>query len=137
MVSSALMRARALLVLSVFLAFSSAAAELSGSFSTAFTFGTSFAAWNTLDLRLSFSDFQIRSLSTWQGLSLSEQAFSLSGNLGDLEIQVGLVLKPVSSLRLGAWSAQEFQVVASFVSFELSLGNFQLRLTLHTGPGEP
>lgn len=124
--------------LGVFLAFvPGVAANLSGCLSTTFALENSLTAWHTLELHFSFANFDLQSLSTWRGLNLTAQAFTLSRSMGNLAIQAGVVLQPLGSPRVATWTSQDFQVVASFVSLELSLGNFRLKLTLHTGPAEP
>lgn len=133
------MRAKEWLILRMFLAFlPAAAADLSGNLSTAWTLGnTHFASWNTLVLRLSLSELELRTFSTWQGLSLTEQIFTVSGNIGNFEIQAGVVLRPLIDPRVATWTVQDFQVVASFVSFELAFANLRFKVLFHAGPVEP
>ncbi|MCX7844118.1 MAG: hypothetical protein N2507_01975 [Candidatus Bipolaricaulota bacterium] len=114
-----------------------AAADLSGRLSTSFALGRSFTAWNTLELRLSFSRFELQSLSTWQGVNLTAQAFRWRGDFGNLAIQAGVTLQPWGPPRLGVWTAQEFRIVSSFVALELNLGSLRLEVLLQAGPAAP
>lgn len=131
------MQGKVLAVAVMFMALAAGAAELSGSFSTSLTLGSSFSAQNNLALRLSFSSFELQSISTWQNLALTQQTFTVTGNLGNLGLQVGLVLEPVSPLRWGSWTAQDFQVTAGFVSLELTLGQIRFTLTVQAGAAGP
>lgn len=117
--------------MAVLSAFTLNAAELSGSLSTALTLGSSLATQNSLALRLSFYGFELQSLSIWQNLTMAQQTLTARGDFGNLGIQIGLVLQPLSTPRWGTWSTQEFEVVASFVSFKLVLGQIRFTLTLH------
>lgn len=131
------MRGKVLAVVWICAVVAASAVELSGSFSTAFTLGPSFSAQNSLALRFSLSGWEVQSFSTWQNLALTQQAFTVSGNLGNLGLGAGVVLVPVSPLRLGSWTSQDFQVVASFVSVELTLGQIRFTLTIRAGAAGP
>lgn len=116
------------------LAWPGAAAGLSGELSTSFTLGGSLATWNSLELRFSFPGFELQSLTTWQGLNLRTQSFTLSGDFGHWAIQAGVVLEALGKPYLATWATQDFQVAASFVALELRLGSLTLRFALHAGP---
>ncbi len=131
------MRGKVVALVLTVAAVAASAAELFGSFSTAFTLGPSFSARNSLALRFSLSGWEVQSFSTWQNLTLTQQAFSVSGDLGNLGLRAGVVLVPASPMRLGSWTAQDFQVVASFVSFELTLGQIRFTLTIRAGGAGP
>lgn len=131
------MRGKVLAVVLICAVVAASAVELSGSFSTAFTLGPSFSAQNSLALRFSLSRWEVQSFSTWQNLALTQQAFTVRGNLGNLGLGAGVVLVPVSPLRLGSWTSQDFQVVAGFVSVELSLGQILFTLTIRAGAEGP
>jgi len=110
------------------------AADLSGSWNTSFSFSNEISVANTLTLRFSLSGWEIQSFSTFRGLSLSDQAFVFRGTLGNVNLSLGLHLKPVSEPILGVVSAQPFTLSQGFASFELKLGNSTLGLTLIFGP---
>lgn len=115
-------------------AFSVVAAEVSGGFSTSFMFrNPGLDVWNALELRFSFANLQLQSISSWQNLGLSAQAFTLTGDFENLRIQAGVVLQPVGGVPGVAWTTQNFEVLASFISFELRWGNIRLKLTLQGG----
>lgn len=109
------------------------AGGISGSFSSFFNLGEGLATWHNLALRLSFAPFELQSLSSWAGSNFAKQSFTLSGDFGDWSLQAGLVLKPKAT-HLGAFAVQDFQIVGSFVSFEVKLGNVRLSFTIQTGP---
>ena len=109
------------------------AADLSGSWNTSFSFGNELSLTNALALRFSLSGWEIRSFSNFRDLNLSDQAFVFRGTLGNVNLSLGLHLKPVSQPILGAVSAQPFALSQGFASFELKLGNFTLGLTLIFG----
>ncbi|MBC7318191.1 hypothetical protein H5T57_02915 [Candidatus Bipolaricaulota bacterium] len=122
----------------IFLFLPAGAFELSGSFSTGLTLAPAPSApWNTLNLQLSFGSWEIQSSSTWQSFTLNKQSFAVAGNLGNLGIEAGVVLLPVTAPRLGAWTTQEFRVSESFLALELSLGQIRLKLVLQVGLDKP
>ncbi len=128
------MRGKALAVVLGLVAVAVSGAQLSGSFSTSFTLSSSFSAQNQLTLRLSLPGFEVHSVSSWQNLTLTQQAFTVSGAFGNLGLQVGWVLVPVSAPRWGSWFAQDFHVAGSFFSLQLNLGQIQFTLTIQAGP---
>lgn len=108
-----------------------AALEFSGALFTGFSWeGTSFTGWNSLSLRLSFPNFGLETISTWQGLTLTGQTLTLTWASGSLEVEAGLAFKPVSPPHWASWSFQELAVVASFISLNLDLGNLRLCVTI-------
>lgn len=109
------------------------AGGISGSFSSFFHLGDGLATWNNLALQLSFAPFELQSLSSWVGPNFAKQSFTLSGDFGNWGFQAGLVLTPKAT-HLGTFAVQDFQIVGSFVSFEVKLGNVRLSLTIQTGP---
>ena len=109
------------------------AANLSGSWNTSLSFGNETSLTNTLTLGLSLSGWEIQSLSNFRGLNLFDQAFLFRGTLGNVNLAMGLHLKPISEPILGTVSAQPFALSEGFASFELKLGNFTLGLTLFFG----
>lgn len=110
------------------------AIELSGAWSSSLSLSNDVNLTNTLTLQFSLSGWEIQSFSTFRGLSLSDQAFVFHGTLGNVNLSLGLHLKPVSEPILGVVSAQPFTLSQGFASFELKLGNFTLGLTLIFGP---
>ena len=110
------------------------AIELSGVWSSSLSLSNDVNLTNTLTLQFSLSGWEIQSFSTFRGLSLSDQAFVFHGTLGNVNLSLGLHLKPVSEPILGVVSAQPFTLSQGFASFELKLGNFTLGLTLIFGP---
>ena len=109
------------------------AIELSGVWSSSLSLSNDVSLTNTLTLQFSLSGWEIQSFSTFRGLSLSDQAFVFRGTLGNVNLSLGLHLKPVSEPILGVVSAQPFTFSQGFASFELKLGNFTLGLTLIFG----
>lgn len=89
---------------------------------------------NTLTLRFSLSGWEIQSFSNFRGPNLSDQACVFRGTLGNVNLSLGLHLKPISEPILGIVSAQPFALSEGFASIELKLGNFTLGLTLIFGP---
>jgi hypothetical protein len=128
----------ALLGLLMMVAVSAWAANLSGAWSTTLSLGGETPAfWHTWSFRLSFQGWELQGLSTLQSWNLTSQSFTLSGQWGPLGVAGGLMMKGVPEINPAPWSPSRFQVVAGFISFELSLGNLRFRLTLGTGSGEP
>jgi len=121
----------AFLLLAVFPAW---AIDLSGAWSSSLSLSNDIDVANTLTLKFSLSGWEIRSFSTFRDLNLSDQAFVFRGTLGNVNLSLGLHLKPVSQPILGVVSAQPFALSQGFASFELKLGNFTLGLTLIFGP---
>lgn len=130
------MRGKILVTVLVLLACTAAGMELSGNFSTLFSFGQP-ATWNALTLNFSFSGLQVQSSSVWQNLTLSQQTFVVSGSWGNFGVQAGLALKPQSTLRLDSLATQPFQVEGYFISLEISLGQLRLTLTINSNFSGP
>ena len=123
----------AFLLLAVFPAW---AIDLSGAWSSSLSLSNNTDVTNTLTLQFSLSGWEIQSFSNFRGLNLSDQAFLFRGSLGNVNLSLGLHLKPASEPIFGIVSAQPFALSEGFASIELKLGNFTLGLTLIFGPGK-
>lgn len=119
-----------------FLAFPVLARGFSGSWSTTLSLdGAGFTTWNTLELRLAFAGWELRSLSSLSGAGLLSQSLTLKGDLGQIGITAGATFTPVPETNWKAFAIQNLQVQSGFISLEFALGNITFRLTLIAGAG--
>jgi len=119
------------------------AADISGTWSTSITLGGALNPTSTLTLNLGFADWEFSTTWTFAELSLSAASFDLRGGLGALGVAVGASFRPahpiVSSFvgpDLAGISLSGWEFVGGYISLELSLGNFTLRVTFMEGGPE-
>jgi|Deesub1362B_J571_1020462.scaffolds.fasta_scaffold09105_2 hypothetical protein len=120
------------------LGFAGLATDLSGTWSTTIAIGEEIVPLTDLTLQFGFADWKLTTSFTWQGASLLGQELSLEASFGALGISAGAAFRVPEGAELelldpGTFSLGDLQFLGGYISFELSLGDLTLKLTLVQG----
>ena len=114
------------------------ATDISGTWTTTVTLGKSFLPLTDLTLQFGFSDWKLTTSFTLEGTSLVGHELSLEASFGALEVSAGAAFRVPEGVELelldsGTFSLGDLQFLGGYISFELSLGDLKLKLTLVQG----
>jgi|GEM_PF-1886721 hypothetical protein len=110
--------------------------DLVGMWSTTISLGDGLSSLSVLAFNFGLADWELTTTWTFSELSLSRADLALVGNFGPVGIAAGvsfcLADTAVSSLSSAAFtgiSLGGWKFTGGYISFELSLGNFTLKVT--------
>ena len=113
-------------------------ADLSGTWSTTIAIGEEIAPLTDFTLQFGFADWKLTTSFTLEGTSLVGHELSLEASFGALGVSAGAAFSIPQGARLepldpGFLSLGDLEFLGGYISFQLSLGDLKLKLTLVQG----
>ena len=114
------------------------ATDISGTWTTTVTLGEGFLPLTNLTLQFGFADWKLTTSFTLEGTSLVGHELSLEASFGALEVSASAAFRVPEGAELelldsGTFSLGDLQFLGDYISFELSLGDLTLKITLAQG----